>query len=73
MFFVLLSVICFVRCLTSVMVEASKSANQFALFLCRVVTDLPLLRELRFIFSRTIVDLGRPGLHDYLTRRFIAQ
>ena len=55
------------------MAEASKSANQFALFLCRVVTDMPLLRELRFIFSRTIVDLGRPGLHDYLTRRFIAQ
>ena len=55
------------------MVEASLSAHLFTLFLCRVVTDLPPLRELRFIFSRTIVDLGRPGLHDYLTRRFIAQ
>ena len=47
------------------MVETSLSVSQFALFLCRVVTDLPLLRELRFILSRTVVDSGRPGLHDY--------
>ena len=63
----------FVGCLTSAWLKHPRVQISLRCFCVELLPTCPRFVSFALFVSRTIADDGRPGLHDNLTRRFIAQ